>query len=126
MASELRWLFSGHAWRNRMQPHAIFNVAEAVFWLVLAVIVAMRVRLAHPSSRRLGYLSAAAFLAFAGTDLVEAKTGEWYRPLWLLGYNAACVALLLGCYLQYLAVTKALGDTETTEKVAEAESTNNG
>ena len=87
-----------------MQPHAIFNVAEAIFWLVLAVVVALRARSTAPPLRRIGYLVAAAFFAFAGTDLIEAKTGSWYCPLWLLGYNAACVALIVGCYIKYLSV----------------------
>jgi hypothetical protein len=107
-----------------MQPYAIFNVVEAVFWLVLAAIVATRARSAHPSFRLLGYIVSVAFLAFAGTDLVEVKTGAWYRPWWLLGYNVACLAVILGCYVKYLSVRKVLAAEDATEQVAEAESTN--
>lgn len=91
-----------------MQPHAVFNIAEAIFWVLLAVIVATRGSSAHPSLRRLGFLVAATFVAFAGTDLIESRTGAWYRPWWLLAYNAACVAVIFGCYMKYLAVKKSL------------------
>ncbi len=109
-----------------MQPHAFFNVAEAVFWVVLAVVIAVRARFSHPALRRLGYLVAAAFFAFAGTDLVEAKTGAWYRPLWLLGYNAACLAVLVGCFVRYLSVRKALANADVVQQEAETEPNNNG
>lgn len=91
-----------------MQPHAVFNMGEAISWIVLAIIVAIRANMAHPSLRRLGFLVAAAFFAFAGTDVIESRTGAWYRPWWLLAYNAACVTIILGCYIRYLAVGKSL------------------
>lgn len=109
-----------------MQLHATFNVAEAVFWVVLAVVIAVRARFSHPALRRLGFLVAFAFFAFAGTDLIEAKTGAWYRPLWLLGYNAACLAVIAGCFVRYLFVRRALADGDLIEQDAEAEPNRNG
>ena len=99
-----------------MQPHAVFNIAEAIFWVVLAVIVALRARAAHPALRRLAWFVAAAFFAFAGTDLVESRTGAWYRPWWLLAYNAACLAVIVGCYARYLVVKKSLDADQHVEE----------
>ncbi|MBE7458640.1 MAG: hypothetical protein KJ057_17160 [Phycisphaerae bacterium] len=35
------------------------------------------------------------FLAFGASDVVEADTGAWWRPWWLLAWKAACLAVLL-------------------------------
>jgi hypothetical protein len=104
-----------------MQLHAIFNVAEAIFWVVVAVVVAVSATLSHPAFRRLGFLAAAVFLAFAITDLIEVKTGAWYRPWWLLGYNAACLAAIVGCYVRYLLVRRALAASDAAQRTARTE-----
>jgi hypothetical protein len=78
-----------------------FNLLEAAMWLVLGTIVAVRARLAVPRLRRVGFVAASALIAFAGTDIVEARTGAWFRPWWLLVYNGLCIAVLLGCYVAY-------------------------
>lgn len=88
-------------------PDAIFNIGEAIFWMVIAVVVAWQARTAAPAVRLIGYVLAVAFVAFAGTDIVESRTGAWYRPWWLLVYNAACLAVIAGCFLRYRAVKAA-------------------
>ena len=93
-----------------MQSLAVFNIAEAFFWMAIALAIAVRARRAHPDLRRIGFIVAAAFVAFAGTDLIEIKTGAWYRPLWLLVYNAVCIAFIVGCYAKYLLLRKSLSD----------------
>ena len=93
-----------------MQSLAVFNIAEAFFWIAIALAIAVRARRAHRDLRRIGYIVAAAFVAFAGTDLIEIKTGTWYRPLWLLVYNAVCIAFIVGCYAKYLLLRKSLSD----------------
>ena len=90
-----------------MHSLAVFNIAEALVWIVIALVIATRASFARPGPRRIGFIASAAFVAFAGTDLIEAKTGAWYRPLWLLAYNAVCVALLAGCYGKYLSLRNA-------------------
>jgi len=46
-------------------------------------------------------MAAVAFLAFAGTDLVEMQTGAWWRPWWLLVWKAACVGVLVTLAIQH-------------------------
>lgn len=41
------------------------------------------------------------FIAFAVSDIIEAHTGAWWRPLWLLGLKSACVLALVSCYVRY-------------------------
>ena len=90
-----------------MHSLAVFNTAEALVWIVIALVIAARASFPRPSPRRIGFIASAAFVAFAGTDLIEAKTGAWYRPLWLLAYNAVCVAFIVGCYVKYLSLRNA-------------------
>lgn len=78
-----------------------FNLLESAMWLVLGAMVAVRARSAIPRLRRVGFVTAIALLAFAGTDIVEARTGAWFRPWWLLVYNGLCIAVLVGCYVAY-------------------------
>lgn len=92
-----------------MQLHANLNIAEAIFWVVLALVIAVRSRGAPPALRPIGYVAAVAFFAFAGTDLVEAQSGAWYRPWWLLVYNAVCVTVIAGCLWQYRKWKQRLG-----------------
>src|SRR5262249_43373006 len=39
--------------------------------------------------------AAAVFVLFGISDLIEARTGAWYRPLGLLLLKAACLAVIL-------------------------------
>ena len=90
-----------------MHSLAVFNIAEALVWIVIALVIAARASFARPGPRQIGFIASAAFVAFAGTDLIEAKSGVWYRPLWLLAYNAGCVAFIVGCYVKYLSLRNA-------------------
>lgn len=90
-----------------MHSLAVFNIAEALVWIVIALVIAARASFARADRRRIGFIASAAFLAFAGTDLIEANTGAWYRPLWLLVYNVVCVAFIVGCYVKYLSLRNA-------------------
>lgn len=87
---------------------AVFNVCEGFLWLGLALALAVRSRTATPPTKRLGFVAAAAFAAFAGTDFVEARTGAWYDPPWLLAYNIACIAVLAICFLRYCVLRRRL------------------
>ena len=89
--------------------HVVFNLCEAGLWLLLAAAIALRVALGSTRHARLGLIVAAVLVAFAGTDLVEVRSGAWFRPWWLLLYNSLCVTALLGCWVYYRRVTGARG-----------------
>jgi hypothetical protein len=61
------------------------NAAEALLWLVVAVIVGWHWRAG---------LLVLALVVFAISDVIEITTGAWYRPWWLLVVKIACVAVI--------------------------------
>lgn len=71
-----------------MEFSAVFNLVEAGLWCVIGLIV-----LGIAAKNRAGSLLwlGLAFLAFGASDLVEVRTGAWWRPWWLFVWKAACV-----------------------------------
>jgi hypothetical protein len=71
----------------------IGNRIEAFLWFAFSsgfVVRAIRTVSGH---RRLAVILALAFLAFGISDIVEAGTGAWWRPLWLLLLRSGCIAV---------------------------------
>jgi hypothetical protein len=74
----------------------IYNYVEVALWTALAFAVALY-GWRRPARRARCLLGASALLAFAGSDFVEARTGnQWWRPWWLLAWKALCIAVLGG------------------------------
>ena len=73
----------------------VFNGGEAFLWLAYAVIVAVRFHRAPQRLRRTARAMAMIFILFAVSDVIEMRTGAWWRPLGLLLLKAACLAGLL-------------------------------
>jgi len=71
---------------------AAFKVAEAVWWFLVAVVVAAKWR---------RHALAAAFLIFGASDLIELRTGAWWRPWWLAGLKVACVVAIVALSLAW-------------------------
>lgn len=71
----------------------IGNQIEAVLWLVFGVGFVIRAFRTYAGHRRLAILLAVAFLAFGFSDLIEARTGAWWRPVWLLLLKSGCIAV---------------------------------
>lgn len=63
------------------------NIAECGLWSALAGAALI-------GYRRRGLGLCLALLAFGVSDLVETRTGAWYRPWWLLAWKASCVVLI--------------------------------
>lgn len=61
------------------------NLLEAALWWVVAVVVVARWRL---------WGVAAALVLFGLSDVVETRTGAWWRPWWLLAWKGACVLIV--------------------------------
>ncbi|MFO1482813.1 MAG: hypothetical protein U1F71_05540 [Verrucomicrobiaceae bacterium] len=68
----------------------VFNLAEAGFWFLIAFVLLFR-RMGRPWR----WLLPLAFAVFGVSDLIEAKTGAWWIPWWLLVMKAACVLVFL-------------------------------
>jgi protein-S-isoprenylcysteine O-methyltransferase Ste14 len=73
------------------------NRIEAAFWLAVAVIVGLRARRSRGRLRNLSFVAAVLLVLFGISDLVEARTGAWWHPLWLLIWKGICLTGLLLC-----------------------------
>lgn len=81
---------------------AQFNHLESVLWFALATAPLMAEILSKQRYYRRNRLGASAtFLLFAISDLIEARTRAWWRPVDLLVLKGLCVASLLGHFLWY-------------------------
>jgi hypothetical protein len=77
------------------------NLIEAGFWVVFATAIAIGARNQSRPVRLLGVTASAVSLLFGISDLVEARTGAWWRPWWLLVWKGTCIAALVLCFLKY-------------------------
>jgi hypothetical protein len=78
----------------------IANYIEAGLWAFIGLgflIAAIRT----PASRRQLLFVAVTFVLFGVSDIVEASTGAWWRPWWLLIWKGLCLIVLGGFLLQY-------------------------
>jgi hypothetical protein len=68
---------------------------------------------AFGSERRLRptlFVLVVALAAFGGSDLVEARTGAWWKPWWLFAWKTACVVSLTLGFLHYCRLKKSKPD----------------
>ena len=63
-----------------MELDQILNLAEALLWFAIALILFLRAKRSVPN-RMLMRISAAAFFVFGLSDLVEMVTRAWYQPI---------------------------------------------
>src|SRR5262249_46986828 len=79
----------------------ISNQIESGFWTFLGLCFGIAALRKH-SERRRCLLAALTLVVFGGSDLVEARTGAWWRPWWLLAWKVGCVAVLLGLLVSHV------------------------
>ena len=70
----------------------VANHVEAGLWVVIAAWFAAVLLLGRTRRRVDCLLAATAFAAFGLSDVVEARTGAWWQPWWLLVWKGACLA----------------------------------
>lgn len=83
-----------------------FNLSEAGLWFAFSAVMLGK---AWWLKNKLGEIFTslcAAFFFFGISDLIEAHTGAWWTPLWLLVWKAACLAWLLFEFFRYRKTTK--------------------
>lgn len=66
-----------------MTPFQLANDIESGIWISMAVVLAV-LRRGHPMSWLI-------LVLFGISDVVEAQTGAWWRPWWLLIWKGGCV-----------------------------------
>ncbi|HYO10163.1 MAG TPA: hypothetical protein VER17_14430 [Tepidisphaeraceae bacterium] len=69
----------------------LVNRLEAGLWIAIAVILGIASAYLRGAERRDAIVAAVAFTFFGLSDIVETRTGAWWRPWWLLAWKAACV-----------------------------------
>lgn len=91
---------------------ANFNHLESVLWFLMALALfaaLLKNGFAGPYAKILacGSLS---FALFGISDIIEASTGAWWRPVWLLAIKAVCIVMFIGCYLAYRRIKRRESD----------------
>lgn len=98
------------------------NYLEALVWCAMGIVVWLK-RPDVPGCRKnQGFLCTLTLFAFGASDLVEASTGAWWHPWWLLTWKGACLAIFAGLLVHYLRHRQRSSDF--TESTAQADMTN--
>jgi hypothetical protein len=88
------------------------NLFEAALWFVVAVLLLIKARrTADPDVRRVLFVLAPAFLVFGVTDLIESRTGAWWRPFWLPVIKGSCALTFLWGFRKYYVFKKQSRDS---------------
>ena len=82
------------------------NLMEAGVWFFLAVVLFLYSFRRERRLRSTLWLLAVTLAVFGGSDLVEARTGAWWKPWWLFVWKALCVIALLIGFVRYYRLTK--------------------
>lgn len=79
---------------------AQFNLCEGCLWLVIAVIIAWRLR-RRVGAAKMDWLLPPTFVVFGISDFIEARTGAFWVPWWLLVVKTACVVVFVAVGIRY-------------------------
>jgi len=76
---------------------ARFNLYEAILWFVIAIIfLGFGVYKKNIFAQKKTFLFLSVILALFGiSDLIEMKTGTWWKPAWLLVMKAFCITSIV-------------------------------
>ena len=78
------------------------NLLEAALWLGIAVTAtAIAARSGPGRVRSRCLVLAVTLLAFGLSDVVETRTGAWWRPWWLFAWKAVCVCVFLALLAEH-------------------------
>ncbi len=96
------------------EPFVVANLIEAALWCVIGGVVLLHAMLKR--GRLYSVIAGVTFLLFGLSDVVETRTGAWWRPWWLLAWKGACLAVFLALVLCHFARRRhAIPDTAHRE-----------
>lgn len=78
------------------------NYIEAGLWIVLGIGAAVWSRRIAGAARADLLVLALDLVAFGLSDVVEAQTGAWWKPLWLLAWKGICLLVMLILLARYV------------------------
>lgn len=87
--------------RNWSDPEVLGNYIEAGFWMLIGLAFLARNLRPRPPFHLLPLATGVIFVLFGCSDVVEAQTGAWWRPWWLLLWKGACLLALAYSYWKY-------------------------
>jgi hypothetical protein len=76
------------------------NYFECVFWCAIGVGFGLRAVL-RSDHRPSVIVAGGTFVIFGLSDFVEAHTGAWWRPWWLLAWKGLCLLVFLILLVRY-------------------------
>ncbi len=76
------------------------NLIEAGFWIVFGVVATLGLWRQAGRLTPFSLIAGLVVIMFGLSDLVESRTGAWWRPLWLLLWKAVCLTGMVVCYLK--------------------------
>jgi hypothetical protein len=80
----------------------ILNLLEAGGWIAAGFVSLVMTRRYRGMILQDLIALAITLIAFGISDIVETRTGAWYRPWWLLAWKSACVLSLLMLLIRYV------------------------
>ncbi|MFZ2727117.1 MAG: hypothetical protein WAX77_12750 [Methylococcaceae bacterium] len=80
---------------------AIFNYFESGLWFIIALVLFLKRNNPNAELKKLTITLSISFIVFSISDVIEASTGAWWRPLWLLGLKALCILSFSYCWICY-------------------------
>jgi hypothetical protein len=83
------------------------NLIEAGLWFCISAVMAAKWLHAPQQLRTTFALLAISFLIFGVSDLIESRTGAWWRPWWLLVMKGACLVMLALGFFRYYQLQRA-------------------
>ena len=84
-----------------MDADKIYNYVEVGLWSLYAIVLAVAATRTAGRRRKILLIASVGFLAFAYSDWIEAGTGAWWRPWWLLVLKGGCIATFVACFVAW-------------------------
>lgn len=88
-------------------PSSTANLIEAGLWFVISTMLMIKTLWAAGRLRRVLFTLGGAFLTFGISDLIESRTGAWWRPWPLLVMKVACVITFIWGFREWHRIEKA-------------------
>jgi hypothetical protein len=82
------------------------NLIEAGVWFLLAIVMFFHALRSRTQVRPTCFMLVVALAVFGASDVVEARTGAWWKPWWLFVWKAACLIALFFGFVRYYRIEK--------------------